>query len=53
MRPLQITMETQFDLVESFLVNKHYCVVKDTLDASGFKVYTRILLELMLDPSTD
>ena len=33
-------------ICRTFMVNKHYCVAKDVLDTSGFKITTPMVLEL-------
>ena len=35
-----------FNLCRTFLINKHYCVIKDASDVSGFKIPTKMVLEL-------
>ena len=39
-------METNFDLNRTVLVKKQFCVAKNALDASGFKIHINIILEL-------
>ena len=41
---------SNFDFCGTFLVNKHFSVVKDALDASGYKTHAQMVLE---HPSTD
>ena len=47
---LKITENSNFDLCGTFLVNKHYCVVKDASDARGFKIPAEMVLELDASP---
>ena len=51
MHPLDITVEkAEFDHCRIFVVDKRHCVVKDSLDASGFKIPFLMPLELDVSP---
>ena len=36
----------KFDISKIFSVNKYYCVVTDASDATGFKIPTKVVLEV-------